>query len=114
MTHHERRQACFPAARLSGRGAQRSGRTLTQPAKDADDLGLGGLWLLVPVACCGGPPPGQRPSCDRARRQTGSCWSVLGYADAGPLAGQNLTPVTHADTFWFVWAAFRPHTRVIA
>ena len=47
-------------------------------------------------------------------RETGSHWSVLGHADAGPLAGQNLTPVTHADTFWFVWAAFRPHTRVIS
>jgi len=47
-------------------------------------------------------------------RETGSRWSVLGHADAGPLTGQNLTPVTHVDTFWFVWAAFRPHTRVIS
>jgi hypothetical protein len=47
-------------------------------------------------------------------RETGSHWSVLGHASAGPLAGQNLTPVTHVDTFWFVWAAFRPHTRVIS
>jgi hypothetical protein len=47
-------------------------------------------------------------------RETGSHWSVLGHADAGPLAGQSLTPVTHEDTFWFVWAAFRPHTRVIS
>ena len=46
--------------------------------------------------------------------ETGSHWSVLGHADAGPLAGQNLTPVTHEDTFWFVWAAFLPHTRVIS
>jgi Protein of unknown function (DUF3179) len=47
-------------------------------------------------------------------RETGSRWSVLGLADTGPLAGQNLTPVTHEDTFWFVWAAFRPHTRVVS
>ena len=47
-------------------------------------------------------------------RETGSHWSVLGHADAGPLAGQNLTRVTHEDTFWFVWAAFRPHTRVVS
>ena len=47
-------------------------------------------------------------------RETGSHWSVLGHADAGPLTGQNLTPVTHEDTFWFVWAAFRPHTRVVS
>ncbi len=47
-------------------------------------------------------------------RETGSYWSVLGHAGAGRLAGENLTPVTHVDTFWFVWAAFRPQTRVIS
>ena len=47
-------------------------------------------------------------------RETGSRWSVLGHAYAGSLAGQNLTPVTHEDTFWFVWAAFRPGTRVVS
>ena len=47
-------------------------------------------------------------------RETGSRWSVLGHADTGPLAGRSLTPVTHEDTFWFVWAAFRPHTRVVS
>jgi hypothetical protein len=47
-------------------------------------------------------------------RETGSHWSVLGHADTGPLRGQNLTPVVHDDTFWFVWAAFRPHARVVA
>jgi Protein of unknown function (DUF3179) len=46
-------------------------------------------------------------------RQTGSHWSVLGHADAGPLSGQTLTPLTHMDTFWFVWAAFQPRTRII-
>jgi Protein of unknown function (DUF3179) len=47
-------------------------------------------------------------------RETGSHWTVLGHADTGPLAGQNLTPVIHEDTFWFVWAAFRPHTSVVS
>jgi len=47
-------------------------------------------------------------------RETGSHWSVLGHAGAGPLVGENLTPVTHEDTFWFVWAAFCPHTRVVS
>jgi hypothetical protein len=47
-------------------------------------------------------------------RETGSPWSVLGHADAGPLTGENLTPVTHEDRFWFGWAAFRPHTRVLS
>ena len=47
-------------------------------------------------------------------QETGSHWTVLGHAGTGPLAGQNLTPLTHVDTFWFVWAAFRPQTRVIS
>ena len=47
-------------------------------------------------------------------RETGSHWSVLGHANAGPLTGQNLTPVPTVDTFWFVWAAFRPRTRVVS
>jgi hypothetical protein len=39
---------------------------------------------------------------------------VLGEAVAGPLAGFQLTPVDHVDTFWFAWAAFHPTTRIIA
>ncbi|MDP9397906.1 MAG: DUF3179 domain-containing protein, partial [Actinomycetota bacterium] len=45
-------------------------------------------------------------------RQTGSTWNLLGRAVAGPLAGQQLQPVGHLDTFWFAWAAFHPDTRV--
>ena len=56
-----------------------------------------------------------RPAAGGFRDQeTGSHWSVLGQATAGPLAGHKLTPVTHVDTFWFVWAAFRPHTRIVS
>jgi len=44
--------------------------------------------------------------------QTGSQWNILGVAATGPLAGQRLTPVLHADHFWFSWAAFKPDTRI--
>jgi hypothetical protein len=46
-------------------------------------------------------------------RQTGTEWDVEGRAIQGPLTGQSLTPVTHVDTFWFVWAAFLPQTRIV-
>jgi hypothetical protein len=45
--------------------------------------------------------------------QTGSVWNVLGQATAGRLAGKQLRPVTHLDTFWFAWVAFRPDTRLV-
>ncbi len=44
--------------------------------------------------------------------QTGSTWNILGHATDGELAGQRLTPIVHADHFWFSWAAFRPDTRI--
>ncbi|MGD9750982.1 MAG: DUF3179 domain-containing protein [Acidimicrobiia bacterium] len=44
--------------------------------------------------------------------QTGSRWNVLGDAVSGPLAGRELTRITHVDTFWFAWAAFQPETAV--
>ena len=40
--------------------------------------------------------------------QTGSIWSVLGRALDGPLAGTQLQPVEHIDTFWFAAAAYNP------
>ena len=42
--------------------------------------------------------------------QTGSEWSVLGRAAAGPLAGKRMDRVAHGDYFWFAWAAFNPDT----
>lgn len=42
--------------------------------------------------------------------QTASTWNILGEAIAGPLDGETLTPIVHADHFWFSWAAFRPET----
>jgi hypothetical protein len=46
--------------------------------------------------------------------QTGSTWNVLGKAVEGPLQGEQLVPVVHANHFWFAWAAFHPHTTVRA
>lgn len=45
-------------------------------------------------------------------RQTGSTWTVLGVATAGPLAGERLEPVPHLDTFWFAWASSAPATTI--
>ena len=44
--------------------------------------------------------------------ETGSVWNILGEATAGPLAGQQLRPIVHANHFWFAWAAFKPDTKV--
>lgn len=46
--------------------------------------------------------------------QTGSTWNLLGEAVDGELQGTRLEPVARDDTFWFVWFAFRPHTRVVS
>ena len=40
--------------------------------------------------------------------ETGSLWDILGAALEGPLAGGQLVPIPHHDTFWFAWAAFVP------
>ena len=40
--------------------------------------------------------------------QTGSTWSILGRALDGPLAGSQLQPIEHIDTFWFAAAAYDP------
>ncbi|MGD9794352.1 MAG: DUF3179 domain-containing protein [Acidimicrobiia bacterium] len=44
--------------------------------------------------------------------ETDSKWNVLGLATSGPLAGRQLTSITHVDTFWFAWATFHPDTEV--
>ena len=46
--------------------------------------------------------------------ETGSHWNIEGQAIAGPLAGQSLTRILHADHFWFAWGAFRPDTLIYA
>ncbi|MBI4197566.1 MAG: DUF3179 domain-containing protein [Chloroflexi bacterium] len=44
--------------------------------------------------------------------ETGSCWSILGQAMGGPLAGERLPPLLHVDSLWFYWAAIYPETEV--
>jgi hypothetical protein len=46
-------------------------------------------------------------------RETGSIWTILGRAVAGPLTGQRLSPIQHGNHFWFAWAVFRPDTEVV-
>ena len=54
-----------------------------------------------------------RPDGDRfVDNETGSTWNIVGKAVGGPLAGQELPPILHADHFWFAWAAFKPATRI--
>jgi len=44
--------------------------------------------------------------------ETGSTWSIIGAAVAGPLAGKQLTKVVAFDHFWFAWHAFFPYTEL--
>ena len=44
--------------------------------------------------------------------QTGSTWNIVGHAIDGELAGSVLTPIVHANHFWFSWAAFKPQTKI--
>ena len=44
--------------------------------------------------------------------ETGSRWSILGEALAGPLVGARLRQTHAATHFWFAWAAFHPATRL--
>ncbi len=45
--------------------------------------------------------------------QTGSTWSILGRALDGPLAGTQLQPIEHIDTFWFAAAAYYPDIELL-
>jgi Protein of unknown function (DUF3179) len=46
--------------------------------------------------------------------ETGSYCNVLGQAVSGPAKGARLLRVRYLDTFWFAWAAYQPHTRIIS
>ncbi len=46
-------------------------------------------------------------------RETRTTWTLAGNAIDGPLTGKSLTPAVHGVHFWFVWAAYRPETRVV-
>ncbi len=45
--------------------------------------------------------------------ETGSSWSLLGRALAGPLAGTQLESIEHVDTFWFAAAAFNSDIQIL-
>ncbi len=45
--------------------------------------------------------------------QTGTTWAVTGEALDGPLAGEELAPVGHLNTFWFAWSTYHPDTLII-
>ena len=47
---------------------------------------------------------------DIVDEQTGSVWNIVGEAISGPLSSTSLTPIVHANHFWFAWAAFKPQT----
>ncbi len=44
--------------------------------------------------------------------ETQSVWNIFGEAISGPLSGEQLTPILHANHFWFTWSAFKPQTEV--
>ena len=44
--------------------------------------------------------------------ETGSEWTLLGTAVAGPLTGTQLTPLPGHEIFWFAWAALHPNTQL--
>ena len=46
--------------------------------------------------------------------QTGSGWTLAGRAVEGELQGERLEAVPLDDTFWFVWAVFKPDADIIS
>ena len=44
---------------------------------------------------------------------SGSTMDLRGRFIDGPLEGRAMEAIPHDDTFWFVWAAFRPDTEVV-
>lgn len=44
--------------------------------------------------------------------ETGSTWNLAGIATGGELEGTQLSPVVHANHFWFAWAVFKPNTEI--
>ena len=44
--------------------------------------------------------------------ETNSKWALTGQAIEGTLQGRQLEPISHDNTLWFAWAAFKPETRI--
>ena len=54
----------------------------------------------------------RRDGDDIVDNETSSVWNILGEAVDGPLTGKALTPIVHANHFWFAWGAFKPDTLI--
>jgi hypothetical protein len=76
---------------------------------DGEDVGASGAFIAL---VDGKPLTFTSVEAGFVDDQTGSTWNLLGQATAGPLAGSQLEPVEHVDTFWFAWSTFRPGTEV--
>ncbi|HKA50635.1 MAG TPA: DUF3179 domain-containing protein [Candidatus Dormibacteraeota bacterium] len=77
----------------------------------ADGFDLGASGVFTPDVD-GRPLTFKAGASDFVDAETGSHWNLLGQAVAGPMAGRQLDPIIHGDDFWFVWAAFKPATRI--
>jgi len=87
-------------------------------ARMDDGRDIGQVGTYVPQVDIEGSPVNLTitPDPDNARRfvdeETGSTWTVLGHAVAGPLRGTRLQPVARDETLWSVWFSFHPTTRL--
>jgi hypothetical protein len=90
----------------------RSGTTSAlDAAAIADSRDVGATAVYSPVV--EGRQLTFRPSDDAfVDAETGTRWSLLGRATAGPLAGKQLDPIVAGNHFWFAWAVFKPETRL--
>jgi hypothetical protein len=90
---------------------QRGTRSVLDDANVARGRDVGSTGVFV--ATMGGRRLGFQATGPHFRdRQTGSTWTILGVATAGPLKGQRLQPLTHVDAFWFAWAGFHPDSTI--
>jgi hypothetical protein len=89
----------------------------TTSALDASDIAagddVGATGVFVPLVDGERLTFAVRDDATFTDDQTGSTWNVLGRAVDGPLAGTQLEPVSHVDTFWFAWSTFRPDTTML-
>ena len=87
-------------------------------AQSALDLGSIGESKEVGATAVFSPLAGDRKLTFRDEggrfldNETGSVWDLRGQAVSGELAGTQLTPIVHANHFWFAWGAFNPDTEV--
>ena len=83
-------------------------------ALDRDAVALGqdtGQTIAFEASVEGDPVRFLRTD-DGWQDDTGTTWTFLGRAVAGPRLGAHLSRTEHLDTFWFAWAAFMPETRI--